>query len=235
MKSILLKKHLLFFSVLFGIFVLAQNKIKVPAEAVFFMEVNGKQLNDKINWQQLNPILQELNKNSVEKPTWKDFSDTGILKDAKQYHYVTFNDSVKTYTAHLILEDAAKFLDFVKISAKKELDITKKAKYSYANLNNDTFVAWDGKRAVITGIDYTKKLPKEYWEDLPADSTVVVVDAADAVVDSAYAETDYADTEVKPFNYKDEIQYLKDEIKYQKEDIKEHNAEIARMQKDIKL
>jgi hypothetical protein len=234
MKSILLKKHLLFFSVLCGIFVLAQNKIKVPAEAVFFMEVNGKQLNDKINWQQLNPILQELNKNSVEKPTWKDFSDTGILKDAKQYHYVTFNDSVKTYTAHLILEDAAKFLDFVKISAKKELDITKKAKYSYANLNNDTFVAWDGKRAVITGIDYTKKLPKEYWEDLPADSTVVVVDAADAVVDSAYAETDYADTEVKPFNYKDEIQYLKDEIKYQKEDIKEHNAEIARMQKDIK-
>lgn len=235
MKSILFKSQILFFSIFCLIFVSSQNKIQVPSTAVFYMEVNGKVMNEKISWEKLNPILQGLNKNSLDKPTWKDFSQTGIKKDAKQYHYVSFNDSIKAYTAHLIIEDAVKFIDFIKTSAKKDLEITKKNKYSYVNLNNDTFVAWDGKRAVISGIGYTKKLPK-YSYDYAADSTTVVADAIEPpMTDSAYAETDsiyYAPE--KPFNYKDEIKYLKDEIKYQKEDIKEHNEEIARMQKDIK-
>ncbi|MBV6879463.1 hypothetical protein NG800_004205 [Epilithonimonas ginsengisoli] len=234
MKSILLKKQLVFFLIFCCGFAFSQTKIQVPASAVFYMEVNGKQLNAKTNWEKLNPILQSLNKNNLDKPTWKDFSDTGIQKDAKQYHYVSFNDSIKSYTAHLILEDSTKFLEFIKVSAKKELEITKKDKYSFTNLNDDTFVAWDGKRAVITGISYTKKFPK-FDYDYAADSTVVVGVEEPPMIDSAYAETDstYYEPE-KPFNYKDEIKYLKDEIKYTKEDIKSHQDEIARMQKDIK-
>jgi len=234
MKSILFKKQLIFFLIFCCGFAFSQTKIQVPANAVFYMEVNGKLLNSKTNWQKLNPILQNLNKNDQEKPTWKDFSDTGIQKDARQYHYVSFNDSVKTYTAHLVLEDAVKFLDFIKVSAKKELEITKKNKYSFVNLNDDTFVAWDGKRAVVTGISYTKKLPK-FDYDHPIDSVATVADSAVAMIDSVAAATDstYYEPE-KPFNYKDEIKYLKDEIKYQKEDIKEHQEEIVRLQKDIK-
>lgn len=234
MKSILLKKQLVFFLIFCCGFAFSQTKIQVPASAVFYMEVNGKQLNAKTNWEKLNPILQSLNKNNLDKPTWKDFSDTGIQKDAKQYHYVSFNDSIKSYTAHLILEDSTKFLEFIKVSAKKELEITKKDKYSFTNLNDDTFVAWDGKRAVITGISYTKKFPKLDY-GMAADSTVVVSVEEPPMIDSAYVETDstYYEPE-KPFNYKDEIKYLKDEIKYTKEDIKSHQDEIARMQKDIK-
>ena len=235
MKSLLLKKQLVFFLIFCCSFAYSQSKIQVPANAVFYMEVNGKQLNAKTNWQKLNPILRDLNKNDLEKPTWKDFSDTGIAKDAKQYHYVSFNDSIKSYTAHLILEDALKFGEFIKVSAKKDLEITKKNKYSFTNLNDDTFVAWDGKRAVISGIGYTKKLPKMNWDDYEVDSAVAIRDSVATTVDSAYAEADstYYEPE-KPFNYKDEIQYLKDEIKYQKADIKEHQEEIVRLQKDIK-
>ena len=235
MKSTILKIQFILFLLFCCSFIYSQNKIQVPANAVFYMEVNGKQLNEKTNWEKLNPILQDLNKNNLEKPTWKDFSDTGIKKDAKQYHYISFNDSVKTYTAHLILEDVAKFVEFIKISAKKELEITKKSKYSFVNLNSDTFVAWNDKKAVITGISYTKKVPKDFWNENVADSAVVAVDSMTIAVDSAYAEVDSAYYKPeKPFNYKDEIKYLKDEIKYQKEDIKEHNIEIARLQKDIK-
>lgn len=234
MKSILLKKQLVFFLIFCYTFAFSQTKIQVPAGAVFYMEVNGKLLNSKTNWQNLNPILQNLNKNDQEKPTWKDFSDTGIKNDAKQYHYINFNDSIKSYTAHLILEDATKFVEFIKVSSKKELEITKKNKYSFTNLNDDTFVAWDGKRAVITGMTYTKKLPK-FDYDYASDSTVVVSVEEPPMIDSAYAEADstYYEPE-KPFNYKDEIKYLKDEIKYTKEDIKSHQDDIARMQKDIK-
>lgn len=234
MKSILLKKQLVFFLIFCCAFAFSQTKIQVPASSVFYMEVNGKLLNSKTNWQKLNPILQNLNKNDQEKPTWKDFSDTGIKNDVKQYHYINFNDSIKSYTAHLILEDATKFVEFIKVSSKKELEITKKNKYSFTNLNDDTFVAWDRKRAVISGISYTKKLPK-FDYDYAADSTVVVSVEEPPMIDSAYAEADstYYEPE-KPFNYKDEIKYLKDEIKYTKEDIKSHQDDIARMQKDIK-
>lgn len=234
MKSLLLKKQLVFFLIFCCAFAFSQTKIQVPANAVFYMEVNGKLLNSKTNWQKLNPILQNLNKNDQEKPTWKDFSDTGIKNDAKQYHYINFNDSIKSYTAHLILEDATKFVEFIKVSSKKELEITKKNKYSFTNLNDDTFVAWDGKRAVLSGISYTKKLPK-FDYDYAVDSAVAIIDSVATTVDSAYAEADstYYEPE-KPFNYKDEIKYLKDEIKYTKEDIKSHQDDIARMQKDIK-
>ena len=62
MKSIFLKTQTIIF-VLFGFtLILAQNSMKIPSDAVFYMEVNGKQLNNKINWNKLNPLLHELSK-----------------------------------------------------------------------------------------------------------------------------------------------------------------------------
>ncbi len=62
MKSILIKTQAIIF-VLFGFtMVFAQNSMKIPSDAVFYMEVNGKQLNNKINWTKLNPLLHELSK-----------------------------------------------------------------------------------------------------------------------------------------------------------------------------
>lgn len=232
MKSNLQKVLFLFLVVCFS-FAFSQSKIQVPDNALFYMEVNGKQLNGKVDWQKLNPILQDLNKNSAEKPSWKDFSDIGIENDAKQYHYAVFNDTVKTYTAHLILKDSKKFLDFLNTSAKKELEVTKKDKYSYVNLNNESFVAWNDKKAVMSLITYTKKIPNKFWDDKVADSAVAVVDSVAMEVDSVAVDSAYYEPE-KPFDYKEEIKYLKDEIKYQKEDIKEHQQEIVRLQKDIK-
>jgi len=231
MKSILQKVLFLFLLFCFS-FAISQSRIQVPDNVLFYMEVNGKQLNGKVDWQKLNPILQDLNKNSAEKPSWKDFSDIGIENDAKQYHYAVFNDTVKTYTAHLILKDSKKFLNFLNTSAKKELEVTKKDKYSYVHLNNESFVAWNDKKAVMSLITYTKKFPQVLWND--QDSSVVVIDSAAVATDSiAAVDSTYYEPE-KPFDYKEEIKYLKDEIKYQKQDIKEHQQEIVRLQKDIK-
>jgi len=231
MKSILQKVLFLFLLFCFS-FAISQSRIQVPDNVLFYMEVNGKQLNGKVDWQKLNPILQDLNKNSAEKPSWKDFSDIGIENDAKQYHYAVFNDTVKTYTAHLILKDSEKFLNFLNTSAKKELEVTKKDKYSYVHLNNESFVAWNDKKVVMSLITYTKKFPQVLWND--QDSSVVVIDSAAIATDSITAvDSTYYEPE-KPFDYKEEIKYLKDEIKYQKEDIKEHQQEIVRLQKDIK-
>jgi len=231
MKSILQKVLFLFLLFCFS-FAISQSRIQVPDNVLFYMEVNGKQLNGKVDWQKLNPILQDLNKNSAEKPSWKDFSDIGLENDAKQYHYAVFNDTVKTYTAHLILKDSKKFLNFLNTSAKKELEVTKKDKYSYVHLNNESFVAWNDKKAVMSLITYTKKFPQVLWND--QDSSVVVIDSAAIATDSiAAGDSTYYEPE-KPFDYKEEIKYLKDEIKYQKEDIKEHQQEIVRLQKDIK-
>jgi len=231
MKSILQKVLFLFLLFCFS-FAISQSRIQVPDNVLFYMEVNGKQLNGKVDWQKLNPILQDLNKNSAEKPSWKDFSDIGLENDAKQYHYAVFNDTVKTYTAHLILKDSKKFLNFLNTSAKKELEVTKKDKYSYVHLNNESFVAWNDKKAVMSLITYTKKFPQVLWND--QDSSVVVIDSAAIATDSiAAVDSTYYEPE-KPFDYKEEIKYLKDEIKYQKEDIKEHQQEIVRLQKDIK-
>lgn len=225
MKSILQKTQIIF--LLFGCtLVFSQQKMKLPKDALFYMEINGKQLNQKVNWQKLNPFLLEVTKEDKEKQaSWNDYSKTGIKYDATQYHYASFNDSVKTYTAHFILDNKEKFQEFINSSKKKGLEISKKNKYSYVNLDDDMFVAWNGDRAVLKMISYTKPY-KNDWDEIAMDSAVAVDSAAVAVVDSMYVE--------KPFDYKEEIKYLKDDIKYLKEDIKEHNAEIARKQKDIK-
>lgn len=226
MKSILQKTQIIF--LLFGCtFVFSQQKMKLPKDALFYMEINGKQLNQKINWQKLNPFLLEVIKEDKEKQaSWNDYSKTGIKYDATQYHYASFNDSVKIYTAHFILDQKEKFQEFINSSKKKGLEISKKNNYSYVNLDDNMFVAWSGDRAVLKMISYTK--PYKYdWDDATVvDSVAVTIDSTAVAVDSAYVE--------KPFDYKEEIKYLKDDIKYLKEDIKEHNAEIARKQKDIK-
>jgi hypothetical protein len=232
MKYILLKAQTI--CLLFG-FVLAfgQQKMKIPGDAVFYMEINGKQLNKKIDWQKFNPFLQEVAKERKEKPSWTDYSKTGIKYDATQYHYAVFNDSVKAYTAHFILDNKEKFQEFINSTKKKGLEISKKNNYSYVNLDDDVFVAWNDNRAVLKMISYNKPY-KEWTEE---DSMTIAVDSAAAVVDStaaAVADSAYADEPEQPFNYKEEIKILKDDIKYLKEDIKGHNTEIARIQKDIK-
>ncbi len=228
MKLILQKTQTIIFLLYGFALVFAQQNMKLPQDAVFYMEINGKQLNKKINWQKFNPFLQEVTKKSKEKPSWTDYSKTGIKYDATQYHYAGFNDSVKVYTAHFILDNKDKFQEFINSTKKKGLEVTKKKNYSYVDIDNDIFVAWNDNRAVLKMISYSRPY-KDIWTDDDIDSMAVAVDSAAAVVDSAYAEEPE-----KPFNYKDEIQYLKDDIKYLKESIKDNNDEIARLQKDIK-
>ncbi|MEY8758362.1 hypothetical protein [Chryseobacterium tongliaoense] len=232
MKSILLKTQILTF-LLFGFaFGFTQQSMRIPNDAAFYMEINGKQLNKKMNWEKLNPFLQEItkkDKKSKEKPSWNDYSKTGIKYDATQYHYASFNDSVQTYTTHFILDNKDKFREFINSAKKKGLEISKRNNYSYVDIDDDIFVAWSGDRAVLSMINYNK-LQKDIWSDeAVADSVAVVADSAVVAIDSAYAEEPE-----KPFDYKEEIQYLKDDIKYLKDNIKDNNAEIARIQKDIK-
>ncbi|WP_228429131.1 hypothetical protein [Chryseobacterium sp. 52] len=202
--------------------------MKLPTDAVFYMEINGKQLNQKINWQKLNPLLHELSKKSKEKSSWNDYSKTGIKYDATQYHYASFNDSLTTYTTHFIIDNKAKFEEFVNSIKKKGLETSKKKNYSYVDIHDNIFVAWNNDRAVLSMISYSKPYKALEW-DAAADSAVAVVDSAAVVVDSAYV----VEPEL-PFDYKEEIVSLKDEIKYLKENIKENNKEITRIQKDIK-
>ncbi|UKB79537.1 hypothetical protein [Chryseobacterium sp. MEBOG07] len=230
MKSILLKTQKIIF-ILFGLtLVFAQNSMKIPSDAVFYMEVNGKQLNNKINWNKLNPLLHELSKKSKETLSWTDYSKTGIKYDAVQYHYASFNDSIKTYNTHFIIDNKEKFQEFVNSVKKKGQEVSKKPNYSYVDINDDVFVAWNGSRAVLSMISYTKPY-KDLW------TTEAVADSAAVVVDTAYAEAGdsaYTDEPEKPFNYKEEIKSLKQDVKYLKESIKDNNNEIARIQKDIK-
>lgn len=230
MKSILLKTQKIIF-VLFGFtLVFAQNRMKIPADAVFYMEVNGKQLNSKINWNKLNPLLHELSKKSKEAPSWTDYSKTGIKYDAVQYHYASFNDSIKTYNTHFIIDNKEKFREFINSVKKKGQEVSNRKNYSYVDINDDVFVAWNGSRAVLSMISYTKPYKDLWAAEAVADSTAVAVD-------SVYAEagdTAYTDEPEKPFDYKEEIKNLKDDIKYLKESIKDNNREIARIQKDIK-
>lgn len=233
MKSILLKTQKIIF-VLFGFtLVFAQNSMKIPADAVFYMEVNGKELNNKINWNKLNPLLHELskkNKETKENLSWTDYSKTGIKYDAVQYHYASFNDSIKAYNTHFIIDNKEKFQEFINSVKKKGQEVSNKKNYSYVDINDDIFVAWNGNRAVLRMISYTKPY-KDLW------STEAVADSTAVAVDSVYAEegdTAYTDEPEKPFDYKEEIKSLKDDIKYLKESIKDNNNEIARIQKDIK-
>ncbi|MBE4950367.1 hypothetical protein [Chryseobacterium culicis] len=230
MKSILLKTQKIIF-VLFGFtLIFAQNRMKIPADAVFYMEVNGKQLNSKINWNKLNPLLHELSKKSKEAPSWTDYSKTGIKYDAVQYHYASFNDSIKTYNTHFIIDNKEKFREFINSVKKKGQEVSNRKNYSYVDINDDVFVAWNGSRAVLSMISYTKPY-KDVW------AAEAVADSIAVAVDSVYAEagdTAYTDEPEKPFDYKEEIKNLKDDIKYLKESIKDNNREIARIQKDIK-
>jgi hypothetical protein len=230
MKSILLKTQKIIF-VIFGFtLIFAQNRMKIPADAVFYMEVNGKQLNSKINWNKLNPLLHELSKKSKEAPSWTDYSKTGIKYDAVQYHYASFNDSIKTYNTHFIIDNKEKFREFINSVKKKGQEVSNRKNYSYVDINDDVFVAWNGSRAVLSMISYTKPYKDLWAAEAVADSTAVAVD-------SVYAEagdTAYTDEPEKPFDYKEEIKNLKDDIKYLKESIKDNNREIARIQKDIK-
>lgn len=233
MKSILQKTQILILLFAFSS-VFSQQKMKLPKDVLFYMEINGKQLNQKINWQKLNPFLLEVAKEDKEKQaSWNDYSKTGIKYDATQYHYAVFNDSVKTYTAHFLLDNKEKFQEFINSSKKKGLEISKRNNYSYVNLDDEMFVAWNDKQAVLKLIGYEK--PSAEWNDeMIADSAAVTIDsAAAAVMDSAAVAVDSAYAE-KAFDYKEEIKYLKDDIQYLKEDIKQYQAEIAKKQKDIK-
>lgn len=233
MKSLLLKTQTLAYLLLGFVVVFAQNSMKIPQNTAFYMEINGKQLNKKIDWERFNPFLQEITKDKGKdkKPSWNDYSKTGIKYDATQYHYGTFNDSVQSYNAHFIIDNQEKFQEFINSTKKKGLEVSKKSNYSYIDIDDNTFVAWNGNRAYLTMINYNKT-SKDTWADYnAADSTTVVIDSAVAIVDSAAA---VYDEEEKPFDYKEEIQYLKDEIKYLKENIKSNNADILKYQKDIK-
>lgn len=225
MKTSFSKTSVLLFILISTVF-WAQKSAKLPADAVFYMEINGKQLNKKINWDKFNPILKEINKKEDKKNTWNDYSKTGIRYDATQYHYGTINDSVQSYTTLFTLENKDKFQEFINSVKKHGLEVSKKNNYSYVDIENDIFVAWNDKKAVLKFINYNKK-EKNLWEDnAEVDSAVAAVDTV--AIDSAYAEVE------KPFDYKEEIGYLKNDIKYLKESIKENNAEIAKIQKDIK-
>ncbi|WP_449388960.1 hypothetical protein [Chryseobacterium lineare] len=229
MKYLLQKTQIIIFFLGFSM-VFAQQRMKMPADALFYMEINGKQLDKKINWQKFNPILQEVVKKGKEKPTWTDYSKTGIKYDATQYHYASFNDSVQAYTAIFLLDNKDKFQEFVNSNKKTGLEVSRKKNYSYVNLDDDTFIAWNGNRAVLKLINYNKPYKDKWNDETIADSAAAVIDSVAAtVVDSAYVEEPE-----KAFDYKEEIKYLKDDIKYLKESIKDNNAEIARIQKDIK-
>lgn len=233
MKSLLLKTQTLAYLLLGFVVVFAQNSMKIPQNTAFYMEINGKQLNKKIDWERFNPFLQEITKDKGKdkKPSWNDYSKTGIKYDATQYHYGTLNDSVKSYNAHFIIDNQEKFQEFINSTKKKGLEVSKKNNYSYIDIDDNTFVAWNGNRAYLTMINYNKP-SKDSWTDYDAtDSATVAIDSAVAVVDSAAA---VYEEEEKPFDYKEEIQYLKDEIKYLKENIKSNNADILKYQKDIK-
>lgn len=234
MKSILQKTQVTLLLLCFSL-ALAQQRMKMPADVLFYMEINGKQLDKKINWEKFNPILQEVTKKNKEKLSWTDYSKTGIKYDATQYHYASFNDSVKAYTAHFILDNKEKFQEFINSIKKKGLENSRKSNYSYVSLDDDIFVAWNGSRAVLKMISYEKPY-KNKWEDIAVeDSAVAAIDSvAAAVADSVAVDSAYVEEPEKPFDYKEEIQYLKDDIKYLKESIKENTAEIEKIQKDIK-
>ncbi|KUJ57718.1 hypothetical protein [Chryseobacterium aquaticum] len=232
MKSLLLKTQTIAFLLFAFALAFAQNSMKIPSDAVFYMEINGKQLNKKINWEKFNPFLKEIDKKEKGKPSWNDYSKTGIKYDATQQHYARITDSVQAYTAHFVLDNKEKFQEFINSSKKKGLEISKKNNYSYVDLDEDLFVAWNDKRAMITLINYNKR-SKNVWNDIyEVDSVAVAVDSAAVIVDGAAAA--YEEEEIKPFDYKEEIEYLKEEIKYLKSNIKSNNADIAKYQKDIK-
>lgn len=239
MKYSLLKKHF----TLFALFCLissfsAQNNFKLPKNTVFYMEVNGKLLNNKIDWAKFNPVFQDVLKKENKTVIWNDYSKTGIKYDDSQFHYFEYNDSVKTYNAHFILDDEKRFANFINSAKKEGLEITKKTKYSYVSLEENTFIAWNDKHAVLKIINYSK--PYKYDDDIYADSTAVAVDSAyvdesDIVPPNADLEEDNGEEEYeeKPFDYKEEIEYLEEDLADYRASVKDSQAEIERIKKDI--
>lgn len=232
MKKSLLKQYSTFFGLLLCLMGFAQNSLKLPDNAVFYMELNGKQLNNKMDWAKFNPILKKVFKNENKGKNWADYSEIGIDYNENQYHYATYTDSVKSYSAHMTLDNAEVFKKFINSIIKEGLEITKKDKYSFVSLDKSTFVAWNSRHAVVKIINYQKP----YYADF--DSDEMVVDSASVVVDSATSYTeDAVDVEgvaaEKSFDYKEEILYLEEEIGYYEDDIKEFKAEIEKLKKDI--
>ena len=231
MKTYLIKTQKIFLLLFAFGFVAAQQSSRLPKDALFYMEINGKQLNKKINWEKVNPFFKELSKDDDKKTaSWNDFSKTGIKYDATQYHYASANDSIYAYTTYFTLDNNQKFTEFISSVKKKGQEVTRKSNYEYVDIDDNIFVAWNDKKAVLKMMNYSK--PYDY--DVYADSTMTVIDSAStAAVDSVYVGDDEVEAD-KPFDYKEEIQNLKDEISYIKQNIKDNNAEILKLQKDIK-
>ncbi len=217
---------------IFSNLLLSQTRFQLPKDVVFYMELNGRALNNKINWEKLNPIIQEATpkKSDHKMNIWTDFSKTGIKYEATQYHYATFTDSLKTYTTHFSIDNQDKFLEFINSSKKEGQEVVKKEKYSYVNLGNNSFIAWDGKHAILKFLSYTE--PYKVSKSTDIDS--IVTDSA--YVDVATAPEPVAEIEVPEveFDYKEEVKQLKEDLKYYQENIKTYQAEIARINKDIK-
>lgn len=241
MKYSLLQKYVTFVALLFLTFsAYAQNNFKLPKNTVFYMEVNGKLLNKKVNWAKFNPVFNEVLKKENKTAIWNDYSKTGVKYDDTQFHYYEYNDSVRSYNAHFILDDEKRFVSFINSVKKEGLEVTKKAKYSYVSLDENTFIAWNDKRAVLKNIYYSK--PYKYDDvDILVDSTAVAVDSAyvDIVPPNMDLPEDVEEIEEgekyeeKAFDYKEEIQYLEEDLVYLKETVKTSQIEIEKVKKDI--
>lgn len=232
MKKYLIKTQKIFLLLFAFGFIGAQQSSKLPKDALFYMEINGKHLNNKINWAKVNPFFKELSKDDDKKTaSWNDYSKTGIKYDETQYHYASANDSIYAYTTYFTLDNNQKFTEFINSIKKKGQEVTKKNNYEYVDIDDNIFVAWNDKKAVLKMMNYNK--PYEY--ETYSDSAVAVVDStAVATVDSVAVADDYEIEEERPFDYKEEIANLKEEIAYMKQNIKDYNAEILKTQKDIK-
>lgn len=235
MKKFLLKNYLLLF--LFCVIAIqAQSNFQLPKNTVFYMEVNGKLLNSKINWAKFNPVFQEVIKKENKANIWNDYSKTGVKYDQSQYHYLVFEDSIKTYTAHFILDDEKRFASFVNSAKKEGLEITKKNKYSYVSLDENTFIAWNEKQAVLKITTYTK--PFKYDDTTIEMDSTIAVDSVAAVPSMPHVENpDEEGVEEnmaeKPFDYKEEIKYLEDDLEYYEEGLKNSKETVAKIKKDI--
>lgn len=216
----------------------AQKSFHLPKNTVFYMEVNGKLLNKKINWAKFNPVFNEVLKKENKTAIWNDYSKTGVKYDDTQFHYFEYNDSVKSYNAHFILDEEKRFVDFINSAKKEGLEVTKKAKYSYVSLDSKTFIAWNDQHAILKITNYSK--PYKYDDAVLADSSAVDVDSTyvDVVppntdlpeINDSTESDEYAE---KPFNYKEEIEYLEEELVYLRESVKSSQAEIEKIKKDI--
>ncbi|MEF9480123.1 hypothetical protein OWR28_22650 [Chryseobacterium sp. 1B4] len=121
MKSILLKTQKIIF-VLFGFtLVLAQSSMKIPSDAVFYMEVNGKQLNNKINWNKLNPLLHELSKKAKKifhgQITPKQESNTMLFSITMQALMILLRRIIPTLSS--IIRKSSEFINSVKKKGRK--------------------------------------------------------------------------------------------------------------------